>query len=81
MITKKDFIALADAIRNTNLDFRVHTDPVPPPPFTPSQIDVLAEFCHSRNPRFNRARWLGYIHGECGPNGGAIRKPKKGGAA
>lgn len=67
MMTKKDFIA--DAIRANNARtgfFR----------FGSEQLDTLAAFCHSRNPRFNRGRWLGYIRGECGPNGGAIRKPK-----
>ena len=76
MMTKKDFIALADAIRDTNLGFRQRVNVSRPPPFTPSQIDVLADFCASQNQRFDRERWLGYIRGECGPNGGAIRKPK-----
>ena len=70
MMTKKDFIALADAIRDHG-PHRGHRAE-----FSPSELETLARFCHSRNPRFNRERWLGYIRGECGPNGGAIRKPK-----
>ena len=34
-------------------------------------LDVIADFCANQNPHFNRARWLGYIAGTCGPNGGA----------
>ncbi len=70
MMTKKDFIALADAIREKEVAKRMH------PYFLEEQLNTLADFCASRNPRFNRERWLGYIHGECGPNGGATRKPK-----
>lgn len=70
MMTKKDFIALADAIREAETGVRMH------PYFLDAQLDILADFCAARNPRFNYERWLGYIRGECGPNGGAIRKPK-----
>jgi hypothetical protein len=36
--------------------------------------DALADFCASQNSRFDRERWLGYIAGECGPNGGKVKK-------
>lgn len=68
MMTKKDFIALANAIRDHD---RRHSEK-----FSDAQIWALASFCRSRNPRFARERWLSYIRGECGPNGGRIRKPK-----
>ena len=32
--------------------------------------DALASFCQQSNPRFLRQRWLDYIAGQCGPNGG-----------
>jgi len=57
-MTKQHFIALADAIRAAGT-------------FTAPQIEALAEFCEFQNPRFNRQRWLDYIDGKCGPNGGA----------
>lgn len=62
-MNKKDFIALADYIRehNTHPDYSVH--------FKGGQIRTLAEFCYAQNPRFNRERWLDYIEGKCGPNG------------
>jgi len=61
-MTKQHFIRLADMIRNQNAtDAR----------FTQEQINALADFLASENPRFNRGRWLAYVAGECGPNGGA----------
>lgn len=39
-----------------------------------SVITCLADFCQSQNPRFMRDRWLGYIAGTCGKNGGSVRK-------
>ena len=70
MMTKKDFIALADAIRESNRCTVSNT-------FSYGQLGTLAAFCGSVNPRFNPKRWLDYIEGKCGPNGGAIRKPKE----
>ncbi len=61
-MTKQHFIALADHIRDVNAN-KAH-------PFTVLQIHELADFCQSQNPRFDRQRWLDYIAGTCGPNGG-----------
>lgn len=61
-MTKKHFIALADAIRGMQ-----------PVPLTDWQIEQFALFCSNQNPRFNRERWLGYIAGTNGKNGGAIK--------
>jgi hypothetical protein len=69
-MTKKHFIALADKLKSLRNDtvWNSHTY---------SQfmaiVDGLADFCQAQNPEFNRERWLAYISGECGPNGGAIR--------
>lgn len=63
-MTKKDFIALADAIRSliTSDDgSSVEMDAV---------TEMLADFCQSTNPNFNRSRWMSYIAGDCGPSGG-----------
>jgi hypothetical protein len=60
-MTKKHFIALADHIR------------LSPVPFTERQIEILADFCQSQNGGFLRGRWLDYIAGECGPNGGKVK--------
>ena len=66
-MTKKDFIALANVIRG-----EVYLQDCEP--FTKKQIQALANFCYDQNPNFNAERWLAYIAGECGPNGGAIKK-------
>jgi hypothetical protein len=35
-------------------------------------VNRLADFCKNQNSRFDRERWLSYIAGECGPNGGKV---------
>ena len=81
-LIKKDLIALADMIRNliptpnASADSGVYH--IPGDSFTGAvrqwekTRDALADFCAAQNPRLNRARWLAYIAGECGPNGDAI---------
>lgn len=69
MLTKKDFIVLADYISGFN-KYAVGAR------FTTNQITVLANFCEQQNPNFNRERWISYIKGECGPSGGTIKKDK-----
>jgi hypothetical protein len=61
-MTKKHFIALANYIRDH------------PGAFSWNQILHIAHFCQSQNRRFMRDRWTSYIRGECGPNGGRIRR-------
>ena len=61
-MNKKQLIALADTIIAN------------PEAFGPEAIAKLAAFAKASNPLFKEDRWLGYIAGECGPNGG----PKKG---
>jgi len=63
-MTYKHFIELADVIR------RVNDDPDNDNQFSQENISALADFCQSQNPRFNRERWLGYIAGTYGKNGG-----------
>ena len=67
-MTKQDFSALADAIKAHNSE----PDEVAPDEFNPEHLETLADFCAAQNPAFNRARWIGYIKGENGPNGGSI---------
>lgn len=64
-MSKKHFIELADLIR-------YHQGTVNA--FSPEQINILGDFCRSNNYAFKRERWLAYIKGECGKNGGAIKK-------
>ncbi len=65
-MSKKHFIALADAIRDHNR--------YGPAPFTQEQIGALASFCRDQNGNFLAQRWVDYIAGECGPSGGAIKR-------
>lgn len=60
-MTKKHFIALANLIKEHDDDF------------SPEARHWLAGFCEAQNPRFNRSRWLGYIRGTNGPNGGKAK--------
>ena len=52
-MTKKHFIALANAIR-------VHNDNFPTRKFSAEQINVLARFCNEQNSQFNWNRWIGF---------------------
>lgn len=86
-MTKKHFIALADLVKTartgvchdhacafnegSKCDCEVQSDARPYNPFKQEHIDFLADYCERMNPNFNRSRWLAYIAGECGPNGGA----------
>ena len=66
-MTKKEFIALADCIiKSAPADRSAFGT------FSESAIKTLADFCASQNPAFNRARWLDYIAGKCGPSGGKV---------
>ena len=71
-MAKQHFIALADSIRAHNAQLAHITNARDT--FTDSQLSALADFCASVNPAFKRDRWLSYIAGECGKNGGAIKR-------
>jgi hypothetical protein len=81
-MTKKQFIALADVVRSAKprtpnpkradlserwkgFDEGMHDE-------WEMMRDRLADFCASQNGKFDRARWLGYIAGDNGPNGGKV---------
>jgi hypothetical protein len=65
-MSKKHFIALANAIREHNRLVSTRDES-----FTATQLETLADFCRAQNPNFKRERWIDYINGQCGPNGGA----------
>ena len=69
-MSKKHFIALADALRAEKP--ASHWDPNKRVQW---ELDVkaIADVCCSSNPRFKRERWLAYVNGECGPNGGCCK--------
>lgn len=58
-MTKKTFIALADAIKTHNLIKRdVWGKNAERMCFNAEQIETLADFCGEQNPNFNRERFL-----------------------
>lgn len=73
-MNKKLLISLANLIRDHNAAVRAgHSQSA----FDGEHISTLADFCARENPAFKRDRWVDYIAGKCGPNGG----PAKGGNA
>ena len=73
-MSKQDFVALADAIRDHGTVIDPHsTVRISDTPFTKDQVEMLATFCGRQNSNFMRQRWLDYIAGKCGKSGGAIK--------
>jgi hypothetical protein len=71
-MTKKHFIALADVIKANepiNLSQKDSRATAEHRQWE-SMKEALADFCAKQNPRFDRERWLGYIAGTNGKNGG-----------
>ncbi len=74
-MTKKHVIALADAII-THDNFVSHPyrtgmgEDADIILFDRHHLATLADFCKRQNPNFNQERWLDYIAGKCGSNGG-----------
>lgn len=64
-LTKKHFISLADALRECQSAML--------PGIPEHVLDALCRWMSRENPNFNRHRWLGYLRGECGPNGGTLQ--------
>ena len=63
-MTKKDYIAIAQKMRFTEPQgIERHYQ-------WSDDIAALADLFEADNPRFLRQRWLDYIAGRCGPNGG-----------
>lgn len=79
-MTKKHFIALADAIRSAKPTYvGIDTEcrqAVLEYTIRAAQwqrgVNALADFCMGQNARFMRGRWLAYVADECGPNGGKV---------
>lgn len=72
-MSKQDFVALADAIRLELCGFRMVYDENTPDVPVSKVIETLASFCERQNSNFMRERWIDYIAGKCGKNGGAIK--------
>jgi hypothetical protein len=71
-MSKKDFIALADAIKTMSVG----------PEEKRNIAEGLCSTLRASNPRFMKDRFMGYVMGENGPGGGAVKpqgtpRPKK----
>ena len=69
-MTKKDYIAIGRELR----EFPVNTGRTV---LTPESAKILiaqrlANVFQADNPRFNRERFLNFVAGKCGPNGGKV---------
>jgi len=69
-MSKKHFIELANTMRETRPIASEDSDR-----FKQWMKDViaLADFCARQNSNFKRDRWLGFINGQNGPNGGTTK--------
>lgn len=63
-MTKKHFIALADALRPVSNEMPERV------------LGAILGFCRDQNPNFNTNRFLGYLYEEMGPSGGKIKTTK-----
>ena len=54
-MTTKDVAALAELLRSHNRSADGRTE------FTPDHLLVLADFCETHYPNFNRERWIDFI--------------------
>lgn len=78
-MSKKHFIALAARLRYMAAFANKRSEPHHMAGYGGSEVipfdfvvNELADFCAAENNNFNRERWLSYIAGKCGPNGGKI---------
>ena len=75
-MSKKDFIELADAMRDMHADIQrdATTPQIKAGRFDQWQrtLNTMADFCKRQNSAFMRDRWLDYIAGKCGKNGGKV---------
>lgn len=62
MMSKKDFIRLADYLRPVRDSISTEV------------MSAIESFCREQNPKFNKERWRSYLAGLCGPNGGNLNK-------
>jgi hypothetical protein len=67
-MTKKHFIQLADMIKAANYNSDGN-----PYPFNAETIACLGAWCAKQNRAFKWERWVAYIEGKCGPNGGKVK--------
>jgi hypothetical protein len=75
-MTKKDFILIADALREASqqANIRAGQTGVDMSAGVGFAVHFLADALSLSHERFKKERWLEYVAGICGPNGGKRRK-------
>lgn len=80
-MSKQDFIALADALREMRPELLLPSDGLLNYSTSHSAVhqweqdcQAIAAVCKRANYAFKSDRWFAYLNGECGPNGGALKK-------
>lgn len=69
MVTKKDFIRIANQIIAHNREYKAK-DMSSDKLFQEEHLQTLAVVFKAINPAFKPQRWRDYVSGLCGPNGG-----------
>lgn len=71
-MTKKDYIAIADALRDILLHgpIAVHETGKPTRTIQGDITNALCSVFRADNPAFKENRWRDYLAGKCGKNGG-----------
>lgn len=74
-MTKKHFIALADAMRRARPDEGSSEYAIIAMKQWEQDVRHVANFCQGQSPNFKWDRWMDYIAGKCGSNGGKVKAP------
>ena len=75
-MSKEDSVALADTFKDAFAENGFTREPGFDEDRAIYEGDVkraLVAFCKAQNPAFEEDRWLAYLAGECGPNGGKVK--------
>ena len=77
-MTKKDFIIIAEALREASqqANIRAGQTGVDMNAGVGFATRFLADALSLHNERFKKERWLAYVAGTQGPNGGKVRQPR-----
>lgn len=72
-VSKKDFIAIANELKSLATRVRRLPERDPARQMFEETCSALCTGFHRLNWKFSHDIFLGYMNGECGPNGGTIK--------
>jgi hypothetical protein len=73
-VTKKDFIIIADALREARRKANMNAGGIDMNAGTYFATLAIADALSLHYERFKKERWLAYVAGTCGPSGGKRKK-------